>query len=337
MAATADEIVDRRSLRRKLTFWRVASILLVALSVMALVAASGAFDRFSKTARDHIARVKIEGMITNDRDLLDLLDDLADKEHVKAVLLDISSPGGTTVGGEAIYEKILEIRKEKPVVTSVGTLAASAGYMIAAASDHIVARRSSIVGSIGVIFQSPNFAGLMDKLGVKVEEIKSAPLKAEPSPFSPTSDEARQMVKRLIDDTFSWFVGIVRERRGMSEGQARALSDGSIFTGSQGLANGLVDAIGDEETAREWLVSEKGIDKSLEIVTWTPKQDTAALLQNPAGLAGQAIGWIAKRFGLDFPGGGEAIRELLPERLFLDGLISMLQIEDHQSRGGAAE
>ena len=102
---------------------------------------------------------------------------------------------------------------EKPVVAQVGTLAASAGYMIASATDHIVARKSSIVGSIGVLVQFPDVTGLMDKIGVKLEEVKSSPLKAEPSPFNPTTDEERAMVRNMILDSYDWFVGIVDERR----------------------------------------------------------------------------------------------------------------------------
>src|SRR5690606_39240134 len=101
--------------------------------------------------------------------------------------------GGTTAGGEMIYEEIRKLAADKPVTAQVGTLAASAGYMIASATDHIVARQSSIVGSIGVLIQFPDVTGLMDKLGIKLEEVKSSPLKAEPSPFHPTTQEERAM------------------------------------------------------------------------------------------------------------------------------------------------
>src|SRR5690606_33063546 len=117
--------------------------------------------------------------------------------RVKGVILAIDSPGGTTAGGESIYEEIRKLAAEKPVVAQVGTLAASAGYMIASAADHIVARQSSIVGSIGVLVQFPDVTGLMDKLGIKLEEVKSTELKAEPSPFNPTTEDERAMVRKL--------------------------------------------------------------------------------------------------------------------------------------------
>ncbi|WP_367249164.1 S49 family peptidase, partial [Pseudomonas sp. SB113] len=143
----------------------------------------------------------------------------------------------TTAGGEAIFDAVRELAGEKPVVAQVGTLAASAGYMIASATDHIVARQSSIVGSIGVLVQFPNFTGLMEKVGITLDEIKSSPLKAEPSPFNPTTDEERAMIRSLIMDSYEWFVGLIVDRRGMSRAEVLALADGSIFTGRLALAN----------------------------------------------------------------------------------------------------
>ncbi|MEZ5872881.1 MAG: signal peptide peptidase SppA [Nitratireductor sp.] len=321
MAFSADEIIDRRRMRRKLTFWRIAALLVLGALAISLFAASGLGELFGKKGSDHIARVSIEGVITNDRKMLDLFEELGKKQQVKAVILDMSSPGGSTVGGEAMYEAVRKLAEKKPVVTSVGTLAASAGYMIACGSDHIVARRSSIVGSIGVLFQYGDVSGLLDKVGVKVDAIKSAPLKAEPSPFHPASDEAKAMIGKVVGDTFDWFVGLVAERRGFDMTKARALADGSVFTGSQGLSNGLIDEIGDEETARKWLVSQKSIPEKLKIVEWKPAADSA-YFDNPAALAG-----IARLFGIHLDNGQAAsLQKAVGRRLFLDGLVSMLQI-----------
>lgn len=326
MTISVDQIVDRRALRKRVTFWRVISLVLMVLAIGALVSATGIFDKFAEKNYDHIARVKISGVITNDKPLLTLLKKLKEEDAVKAVILDISSPGGSTTGGEAVYEAVRDISKNKPVATSVGTLAASAGYMIASASDHIVARRSSIVGSIGVIFQYADASRLLDKIGVSMNEIKSAPLKAEPSPFHPASDEAKAMIDRLVQDSFNWFVSIVAQRRDMSDFQVRRLADGSIFTGRQGVENGLIDAIGDEETARKWLIENKEIGNELNIVTWSPIRPSEQLFQNPAGISKGILSKIAEQFGLQFPSGAtKAIKDVLPERLFLDGLISMMQ------------
>ncbi len=139
------------------------------------------------------------------------------------------------------------------MVAQVGTLAASAGYMIASATDHIVARKSSIVGSIGVLVQFPNVSGLMDKIGVTLDEIKSSPLKAEPSPFNPTTEPERAMMRSMIMDSYDWFVGLVDERRPLDRQQVLALADGSVFTGRQALQRKLIDEVGGELEAVKWL------------------------------------------------------------------------------------
>jgi protease-4 len=315
MAYRADDLIDRRRLRRKLTFWRIAALVIAAL---AIVAASAWLygDEFGGTAVDHIAKIEIEGTITEDQDLLELLDDVRKSSTVKGVILSIDSPGGTTAGGEAIFDAVRLLAAEKPVVAQVGTLAASAGYMIASASDHIVARQSSIVGSIGVLVQFPDLTGLMDKVGIGLEEIKSSPLKAEPSPFNPTTEEERAMLRVMILDSYDWFVGLVADRRPLSRAEVLTLADGSVFTGRQALEKKLVDSLGGEREAANWLVT-KGVSPDLRVIEWEPEEEGSVLFlgSSLAEIAGQALG---------LPGhGGEFIREIGADRLFLDGLVSV--------------
>jgi protease-4 len=318
MPNTADEIIDRRRLRRKLTFWRVA-----ALAIAAIAIAAAAFSMFSgqfgAVARDHIAKVRIEGTITEDEELLERLRAIQKSRTVKGVILAVDSPGGTTAGGEAIYDAVRKLAAEKPVVAQVGTLAASAGYMISSASDHIVARQSSIVGSIGVLFQFPDVTGLMDKIGVKLEGVKSSPLKAEPSPFSPTTEEERAMIRSLVMDSYDWFVGLVEERRPLSRAEVLALADGSIFTGRQALDNKLIDALGGEDEVRAWLEG-KGVSKDLKVVEWKPDRGAEAWL------TGSAAARTLSRL-LGFPAGTDILSELGADRIFLDGLVSVWQPE----------
>ena len=314
MALRADELIDRRRLRRKLTFWRVAALLVAALA-LAIGSAWFVGGDFAGRSRNHIAKVQIEGTITEDEDLLETLDKLRKTERVKGVILAIDSPGGTTAGGEAIFEAVRRLAAEKPVVAQVGTLAASAGYMIASASDHIVARQSSIIGSIGVLIQFPDLTGLMDKLGVKLEEVKSSPLKAEPSPFNPTTEEERAMLRAMILDSYDWFVGLVDERRPLSRAEVAALADGSVFTGRQALAKKLVDQLGGEKEAIDWLAG-KGVDAELEVIEWEADDDRSLLLST--ALADAA----ARYLGLPREGGA-VLEELGAERLFLDGLLSV--------------
>jgi protease-4 len=320
MTLTPDEIIERRRMRRKVAFWRVAAFVLIAGLIVAIAGLGGAFKEFGPR-RDHIARVKIDGFISSDRKLVEMLERIGKADHVQAVILDISSPGGSTVGGEVIYEAVRKLAEQKPVVASVGTLAASAAYMIACGTDQIIARRSSIVGSIGVLFQYGDVSQLLEKLGVRVEAIKSSPLKAEPSPFSPASEEAKQMIGRVITDSYEWFVALVAERRKLEPFKARQLADGSIFTGTQGLANGLVDQIGGEDVAQDWLEKQKAVEADLKIIDWVPDRGGGGILGNVAGLS-QLIRLL----------GGETaemellqLRETLMKSLILDGLVSVMQ------------
>lgn len=319
MPSRADDLIDRRRLRRKLSFWRVVALLILAIGVIWTSLWFYSED-YGGIAAPHIAKVKIEGTITEDEELLERLRKIRESSAVKGVILSIDSPGGTTVGGEAIFDAVRRIAAEKPVVAQVGTLAASAGYMIASASDHIVARQSSIVGSIGVLIQYPDVSGLMDKLGIKLEEVKSSPLKAAPSPFRPTTEEERAMVRRLILDSYDWFVNLVADRRSMSRADVLAVADGSIFTGRQALQKRLVDALGGEQEAVAWL-GEKGVDRSLKVVEWKPRKESGLFFTPSLGSA------LAQLLG--FPGSGtEFLRSIGADRIFLDGLISLWHPEN---------
>lgn len=314
MAQDADTIIDRRRLRRKVTFWRAAAFIVAAIGVIA-VATAGMRGEIGGKGRDHIAQIRIEGTITEDEELIKRIGEAAASDHVKGVVLTIDSPGGTTVGGEAIFEAVRKLAEKKPVTAQVGTLAASAGYMIASATDHIIARQSSIVGSIGVIAQIPNVSQLLDNIGVQVDTIKSAPLKAEPSPFNETTEDERAMMRAMILDSYEWFVGLVTDRRPLSESEVRLLADGSVFTGRQALERKLVDELGGMDEAKAWL-AQKGVDSGLKVIEWKKPAESS--------LGGLPLAVASRLLGLE---GGElaAIRALAGEGLFLDGLLSVWQ------------
>ncbi|MCQ0989511.1 signal peptide peptidase SppA [Jiella marina] len=325
MVANAEEMIDRRRLRRKLSFWRIVAVVVVALAVLAIPLLAGYPKAIPSAGGGQIARVAIEGMILEDRKLLDLLDRLKQEDNVKAVVLRIDSPGGTTVGGESIYQAVRDIAETKPVVAEVGTLAASAAYMIAAGTDRIVARRTSIVGSIGVIFQYVNAEKLLDTVGVEVNAIKSGPLKAEPSPFGPPPEEAKEMINRLVMDTYDWFVDLVAERRNLSVGEVRRLADGSIFSGRQGLERQLVDELGGEEAVRRWLEEEREIEAGLDFVDRKPEEPFSWSML--ASVRGTVYGWL----GLD-PRAGSIDKALLMKTGHLDGLVSLWQPFDSRTK-----
>jgi protease IV len=264
MSLDADLIVDRRRMRRKLTFWRIVAFGLIILAVVG-VAALGSRRLGLTGVSPYIARVTISGLIRDDRDRVEALERLGKSTMARAVIVHVDSPGGTTAGSEQLFDALSQLRAKKPMVVVVDGLAASGGYITAIAGDHIIAQQTSLVGSIGVLFQFPNVADLLDKIGVKVESIKSTPLKAAPDGFEPTSPEARAAINAIIQDSYAWFKGLVQSRRHLNDDQLAAVDDGRVFTGRQGIDNKLVDELGDEKTALAWLGKEKDVDTDLPV------------------------------------------------------------------------
>jgi protease-4 len=263
MSATADLILERRRIRRRLAFWRIAAIVAAVIAVVALIPSAE-----NPALRDHLARIRIDGMILDDPARDATLRRLAETDRVKGVIVQINSPGGTVAASEAIYEGLRAIAARKPVVAVMSEVAASGGYVTAIGADHIVARGNTLTGSIGVVAEIPNVAGLMEKLGIDVTRVKSAPLKAEPS-FTTRPDEAVLAAERaLIEDSYAWFKGLVGERRTLSGAALETVSDGRVFTGRQALALGLIDAIGDETVARDWLSAERKLPKDMRAVDY---------------------------------------------------------------------
>lgn len=266
-----DVVADRRRLKRRLGLWRAVAFLAAVAAILLLVARLGGVDDLVDKARPHIARLTVQGVIVPDRKLLETIDKIAEADAVKGVIVSIDSPGGATSAGEGLYTALRKLAAKKPTVTHVGSLAASAGYLTAIATDHIVARRTALTGSIGVLVQWPDVSRLMDTVGVKYEDVKSTPMKAEPNPFKPTSPEARAMLDKVVKDTYAWFVGLVAERRGLALDKAFELADGRVVTGRQAVDLKLIDEVGEESVAVAWLES-KGVAKGLKIRDWKPEK-----------------------------------------------------------------
>src|SRR5260370_23056172 len=190
MSLDSDVIVYRRRMRRKLTFWRVASVLVAIAAIVTVGVVATPGGRSALTTSGSIARVHIDGLIRSDNDRVEALEQL-EKSRAAAVVVHINSPGGTTARSEQLYDALMRLKAKKPLVVAVEGLAASGRYLTAISADHIVAQQSSLVGSIGLLFPYPNFTRLLKTVGVKVEEVKSSPLKAAPHGFEPTSPEAR--------------------------------------------------------------------------------------------------------------------------------------------------
>jgi protease IV len=320
MSLDADTIVDRRRLRRKLTFWRVCAVLLVIIAALAVATAlAPPGSRLLAAPPNYIARVTITGLIRNDRERVEALDRLA-KSGVKAVIVHVDSPGGTTVGSEQLHDALRRVVAAKPTVMVVDGLAASGAYIAAIAGDHIVAQDTSLVGSIGVLFQLPNVTDLLKTVGVKVEEIKSSPLKAAPNGFEPTSPEARAAIESIVRDSYDWFRNLVKDRRHFDDAGLERVADGRVFTGRQAVELKLVDQLGDEQTAIAWLAKEKGIDPKLSVRDWRLDSRLGDLgflhLIGAKLMERMGLGALATR--LDELGTVQAV-----ERLNLDGLLAL--------------
>jgi len=241
-------------------FWRSFAILAVLAAVLAALHGSGLGIEHA-----HVARLQVNGLISEDQKLTRAVDRLADDYSVKALIVSIDSPGGTIAGGESLHDAIAHVAAKKPVVAVMGGLAASAGYMVAVPANRIFAHEATLTGSIGVLLEAPEVSDLLAKLGVDVETIVSGPLKDQPSLTRPLSPQGHEVLQALVMDMYDQFVGMVATGRHMDPDKVRQLGDGRAYTGRQALQLGLIDAIGGEHDSREWLASTKGVPADLPV------------------------------------------------------------------------
>jgi protease IV len=314
MAHDAESVIDRRRLKRRLTAWRIAAVVLGLLFLGVLLLSN---QNVSGPAGilPHVARVSVSGVIIDDRNTLELIDKVAKSNQVKAVIIDINSPGGTTTGGEALYDAVRRLAKKKPVVAVCGTLATSAAYIVALATDRIFVYGNTITGSVGVIFQWAEVTDLLHTLGIKVEEVKSGPLKAVPNPFEPTDQRGRALAEEMVQEAKVWFVDLVSDRRKIEANSVPGLTDGRIYSGRQAVALKLADQIGDEKAAMKWLTQERKIPAGLKIVDWKPTQESSGLFGWLFQSLAVAIGVSAERI--------VGIASQISATLKLDGLVSV--------------
>ncbi len=318
MSIESDVIVDRRRLRRKLSFWRVASALIAVVAVVAVGVYATPSGR-KLTGASAIERVNIEGLIRSDQNRVEALERLG-KSSAPAVIVHINSPGGTTAGSEQLYDALMRLKAKKPMVVVVEGLCASGGYIAALASDHIVAQQTALVGSIGVLFQFPNFTDLLKTVGVKVEEVKSSPLKAAPNGYEPTSPEARAALDALVKDSYAWFRTLVQNRRSMDDAQLDKVADGRVFTGRQAVDLKLIDQLGDEKTAIAWLVSAKNVKPDLPVRDFklSPRFGDMTFLRTAASVTLDALGLSTIARQVEQAGVVRAV-----DRLGLDGMLAL--------------
>jgi protease-4 len=308
MLLDAESVVDRRRLKRRLTAWRIAAVVLGLFFIGGLLL-SGKQAAGPAGVLPHVARVTVSGVITDDRKMQELIDKVAKASQVKAVIIDINSPGGTTTGGEAMYDAVRRVAEKKPVVAVCGTLATSAAYIVALATDRIFVYGNTITGSVGVIFQWAEVTELLHTLGIKVEEVKSGPLKAVPSPFQPTDERARQVTEQMVQDAKVWFVDLVGKRRDLQPDSVPGLTDGRIYSGRQAVE------IGDEKAAMGWLTRERKVPGGLRIVDWKPAEESSGLFGWFLQSAASSIGISVEQIG--------SVASQISATLKLDGLVSV--------------
>ncbi len=201
-------------------------------------------------AGDKVGLVRVEGVLGDTEDALEQLQAYRKSGSVKAVVLRIDTPGGGVGASRELYEEVLRIREDgKPVVTSMGPLAASGGYYVACASDSILAGPSTITGSIGVVAVFANYTEALDKLGLKFHVLATGPFKASGLPVKEFTEEERAYLQSLLDDLYQQFVDVIAEARGLPRDTVLAVADGRAFTGRQAVDLGLVDRLGTLEDA----------------------------------------------------------------------------------------
>lgn len=299
MAAIPAIRLHRARLKRQLRIWRFAALIAAAAALAVLlyrvagpVAAGG----------DHVARVHVEGFIRDDGALRRRIEEIAADDRAKALLVFVDSSGGTAAGAEALYAALRNVGAAKPVAAVMGATAASGGYLVAIGADRIFARNATLTGSIGVILQAPQVVGLLETLGIGVDVVRSGPLKTVPNPVERLTPAGRAAAQALVDEIFAMFVDMVAERRPLSRGEVLALADGRVFTGRSAVGNGLVDAIGGEAAARDWLAEKHGVGRGLAAIDRDPERDS---------------GWLERLAGRLFG------KSTVTEGLLLDGLIAV--------------
>jgi len=315
MVPDAESVIERRRLKRRVTLWRVAAVVLGLVVLGAFLFSERQMAGSAGSILPHVARISVDGVITDDRKMLNLIDRVGNANQVRAVILDINSPGGTTTGGEAMYDAIRRLTEKKPVVATCGTLATSAAYIVALATDRIFVYGNTITGSVGVVFQWANVTELLKTVGIEVEEVKSGPLKAVPNPFEPTDERGREMTAEMVEDAKVWFVDLVEERRKITPRTVPGLTEGRIYSGRQAVDLKLVDEIGGERAAIQWLSKERGLAPGLKVVQWRPKEESNGFLGLIFDSAVAALGLPMEKFAW--------LAERMSTRLNLDGLVSV--------------
>lgn len=249
----------------------IALVAAGAVTILGSVLVAIAFWGGENVVGSAVGYAEVEGTITDSRETVRQLRQLDDNPSVKGILLRVNSPGGVVTPAHEIYSELKRIRDSgKPIVVSMGTVAASGGYYISTPATTIVANPGTLTGSIGVIMELPVVRGLMNKVGVKVEVVKSADNKDIGSPFRDMKDSDRRLLQNVVSDVYEQFIEVVSVERGIPPDSLRPIADGRILTGRQALACGLVDTLGTMADARQIAASLCGIKGEPRLIRVRP-------------------------------------------------------------------
>ncbi|NOY77019.1 MAG: signal peptide peptidase SppA [Calditrichaeota bacterium] len=239
---------------------------------------------------DKIALVELRGVIYDSRDLVRQFKRYGEDRSIKAIVFRVDSPGGGVAASQEIYEQIRKVRESgKPVVVSMGSVAASGGYYVSCGADSIVANPGTTTGSIGVILETTDVAGLLKKLGVEVNVVKSGKFKDTGSPFRKMTKEEKAYLQKYIDNAYHQFVNVVSKERHIPEDKVLKIADGRIFTGEQALKLGLVDKLGTYEDAIQLAAKMAGIRGKPSLVKMQKRKRTVfdLLFSDVQGILGK--------------------------------------------------
>ncbi len=287
MSLNADTLLDRNRLKQQASKWRIIAIAVLVLSALFFLEKG---SKYSPIKSDYIARITIDGVITDDPQLTKLISTTADDPHAKAVLVWLDTPGGSAVGGQQLYLDLMKLSKVKPVVAVMRSMATSAGYMAALGSDHIVAREGTITGSIGVILEAFEATELAEKIGIRPIVVKSGPYKASPNPLEKYTAAQDAVMQNVIHDFFGWFVDMVAARRNLPRDIVEKLADGRIYSGKEALKVKLIDELGVDDEAIEWLHKTHDISSSLEVKDVKIEKESDSVFDDISQMANGKIG-----------------------------------------------
>ncbi len=264
-----DNFLVIQDFKKKILSWKIVTFFCL-ISII-LISTQNIFNKKKvKFKNEYVARISIKDIIKADNFSGKRLKEL-EKDDVVGIILNIDSPGGEVVASEKLYLFFKNLSKKKPVVSVISSCGASGAYMVAMASDYIIAANTSIVGSIGVILETEEITELADKIGVKFTNFKSSPLKASPNMFEKITPDVEMVTNQLIEDIYDYFLNIFIERRNIKAIEAQEIANGQIYTGRQALEFGLIDKIGTEDDAIEYLKDNKVDMDEIEIVDYDIK------------------------------------------------------------------